>query len=145
MNLSSSRNASTSRYIRREMTFITLLNREIKKSNEEITCFHCLPSFLPRLLLTHIPSRKKDLTLLTFRTAGLFLTNEIPRRFRSDQAAEETQLTSGHCLPSSGETQPFLNAKVEACPHSSSGKSLFYGMYLANAFHLCSSLAPHFI
>lgn len=61
------------------------------------------------------------------------------RKFRSDWAVEETQLTSGHCLPSIGETQPFLNAKVEAFPHSSSGKSQFCGIYIANASHHCSN------
>lgn len=34
-------------------------------------------------------------------------------------------MTSGHHLPSTGETQPFLNAKVETFPYSYSGKSLF--------------------
>lgn len=67
------------------------------------------------------------------------------RKFRSDQAAEETQMTSGHLLPSIGETQPFLNAKVEAFPHSSSGKSLFCGMYIANTSHHCSNPAFCFI
>lgn len=34
-------------------------------------------------------------------------------------------MTSGHHLPSTGETQPFLNAKVETFPYGNSGKSLF--------------------
>lgn len=67
------------------------------------------------------------------------------RKFRSDWAAEETQLTSGHRLPSIRETQPFLNAKVETFPHSSSGESLFCGVYLANISHHCSNLALRFI
>lgn len=67
------------------------------------------------------------------------------RQFRHDGAAEETQLTSGHHFPSTGETQPFPNAKVQSHPHSSSGKPLFCGMYLANTSHHCSDLTLCFI